>query len=115
MIAPPLGRPHTDVRICPREGRAHMNRNRRSVLSLGAGVAAGDGALALAAYGRKILTLAAGDSLPDLVYVHPNFFSSVASRKMLIDHEKIAATQKFDVKGIQKELVDSNRWTDGEL
>lgn len=68
-----------------------------------------------APYGRKILTLAAADSLPDLVYVHPNFFSSVASRKLLIDHEKIAAPQKFDIKGIQKELVDSNRWTDGKL
>ena len=65
-----------------------------------------------ATYGRKVLALAAADSLPDLIYVHPNFFSSVAARKLLIDHEKIATQHKFDLKGIQKELVDSNRWTD---
>jgi multiple sugar transport system substrate-binding protein len=68
-----------------------------------------------APYGRKILALAAADSLPDLIYVHPNFFSSVASKKLLVDHEKLAAQQKFDLKGIQKELVDSVRWTDGKL
>jgi len=68
-----------------------------------------------AQYGRKILTLAAGDSLPDVYYVHPNYFSSVASRKLLIDHDKVANQQKFDLKGIQKELIDSNRWTDGKL
>ena len=68
-----------------------------------------------APYGRKILTLAASDSTPDVFYVHPNFFSSVASRKLLIDHEKVANQQKFDLKGIQKELVDSNRWTDNKL
>jgi multiple sugar transport system substrate-binding protein len=68
-----------------------------------------------ATYGRKVLALAAADSLPDLMYVHPNFFSSVASRKILLDHEKIATQQKFDLKGIQKELIDSNRWTDGKL
>lgn len=68
-----------------------------------------------APYGRKLLTLAAADSMPDVVYVHPNFFSSIASRKLLIDHEKVANQHKFDLKGIQKELVDSNRWTDGKL
>src|SRR5688572_8988144 len=68
-----------------------------------------------ATYGRKVLALAAADSLPDLLYIHPNFFSSIAARKLLIDHEKIAGQQKFDLKGIQKELVDSNRWTDGKL
>jgi multiple sugar transport system substrate-binding protein len=68
-----------------------------------------------APYGRKLLALAAAGSLPDVMYVHPNFFSSVVSRKLLIDHEKQAAQQRFDVKGIQKELVDSVRWTDGRL
>src|SRR5687768_16482527 len=68
-----------------------------------------------ATYGRKVLALAAADSLPDLIYVHPNFFSSIAARKVLIDHEKIATQHKFELKGIQKELVDSNRWTDGKL
>src|SRR5687768_9425551 len=68
-----------------------------------------------ATYGRKVLALAASDSLPDLLYIHPNFFSSIAGRNLLIDHEKIANQQKFDLKGIQKELVDSNRWTDGKL
>src|SRR6266545_4281613 len=68
-----------------------------------------------APYGRKLLPLAAADSLPDLMYVHPNFFSSIASRKILADHEKLGAKEKFDFKGIQKELTDSNRWTDGKL
>ena len=68
-----------------------------------------------AAYGRKVLALAAAASLPDLIYVHPNFFSSVAARKVLIDHEKIAGQHKFDLKGIQKALLDSNRGTDGKL
>ena len=66
-------------------------------------------------YGRKILTLAASDSLPDVLYVHPIFFSSIASRKILVDQEKLANQQKFDIKGIQKELLDANRWTDGKL
>jgi multiple sugar transport system substrate-binding protein len=68
-----------------------------------------------APYGRKLLALAAADSLPDVIYVHPNFFSSIASKKLLADHEKLAAPAGFDLKGIQKELVDSVRWTDGKL
>lgn len=66
-----------------------------------------------APYGRRMLVLAAADSLPDLMYVHPNFFSSVASRNLLADHEKLVT--RFDLRGIQKELVDSVRWTDGKL
>ena len=61
-------------------------------------------------YGAKILTLAAADSAPDVIYTHPNFFSSLADIKLLADVEKLASRARFDLKGIQAELVESVRW-----
>jgi multiple sugar transport system substrate-binding protein len=61
-------------------------------------------------YGAKMLSLAAADSAPDIMYTHPNFFTSLASVKVLADVEKLGAKTKFDFKGIQKELLDSDRW-----
>lgn len=65
-------------------------------------------------YGAKILASVAAGSAPDIIYTHPNFFSSLASLKVLTDVEKLATRDKFDLKGIQKELLDSDRW-DGVL
>ncbi len=65
-------------------------------------------------YGAKLLALAAAGSAPDIMYTHPNFFSSLASIKALADIERFAARSRFDLKGIQQELLDSNRW-DGVL
>jgi ABC-type glycerol-3-phosphate transport system substrate-binding protein len=48
------------------------------------------------------------------MYTHPNFLSSLASIKLLADAEKLGAKSKFDFKGIQQELLNSNRW-DGVL
>jgi ABC-type glycerol-3-phosphate transport system substrate-binding protein len=61
-------------------------------------------------YGAKILTLAAADSAPDVIYTHPNFFSSLAAAKLLADVERLATRARFDLKGIQEELLDSVRW-----
>jgi ABC-type glycerol-3-phosphate transport system substrate-binding protein len=63
-----------------------------------------------AEYGARLLTLAAAGSLPDVMYTHPNFFSSVSSLNLLADVDKLASRSKFDLKGIQAELLDSNRW-----
>ncbi len=61
-------------------------------------------------YGAKILALAAADSAPDVIYTHPNFFSSLASINVLADIGKLAPRTKFDLQGIQPELLDSVRW-----
>ena len=61
-------------------------------------------------YGAKLLSLAAAGSSPDVMYTHPNFFSSLASIKALADLEKLGAKTKFDFKGIQQELLESDRW-----
>jgi ABC-type glycerol-3-phosphate transport system substrate-binding protein len=61
-------------------------------------------------YGARILTLAAAGSAPDVIYTHPNFFSSLAATKLLADVERLATRARFDLKGIQGELLDSVRW-----
>jgi ABC-type glycerol-3-phosphate transport system substrate-binding protein len=63
-------------------------------------------------YGAKVLTLAAADSAPDVIYTHPNFFSSLAAVKLLADVTKLAARSRFDLQGIQHELLESVRWND---
>jgi ABC-type glycerol-3-phosphate transport system substrate-binding protein len=63
-------------------------------------------------YGAKVLTLAAADSAPDVIYTHPNFFSSLASIKVLADVTRLAGRSRFDLQGIQGELLDSVRWND---
>jgi multiple sugar transport system substrate-binding protein len=66
-------------------------------------------------YGERILTLAAADTLPDVYYSHPNFFSTVSSAGLLLDIEKRAQRTRFDLKGIQPELLSSVRGTNGVL
>jgi|GEM_PF-2132740 multiple sugar transport system substrate-binding protein len=66
-----------------------------------------------APYGQKLLSLAAAEALPDVTYVHPNFFSTAAGMGLLRDIGKLAARTTFDLQGIQRELLDSVRWIDG--
>jgi multiple sugar transport system substrate-binding protein len=63
-----------------------------------------------AEYGAKLLATLAAGTTPDVMYTHPNFFSSIAALNVLADVEKLAARSKFDLKGVVPELLNSVRW-----
>ncbi|HEX2186040.1 MAG TPA: extracellular solute-binding protein, partial [Chloroflexota bacterium] len=114
-----VSRPPARVRVLARteyDGPAWQVFNEASttvqvdVEQVAGNVALEQGGISTRDYGAKVLAMVAADAAPDVVYTHANFFSSLASLKALADVEKLAAGTKFDLKGIQQELLDSNRW-----